>query len=88
MARRETNEWSLERERLTILDCHVANEEFQPHRRDIASRLERKIRDKLNCKTDDLLPTRRHRMRRNKRRANKNVMDYPRKILGSRFRKR
>ena len=63
-------------------------EEFQPHRRDVTSRIERKIRDRINSKADDLMPTRKARRRRFRRHAMACVKVKPRKILGSRFRSR
>ena len=63
-------------------------EAFEPHRRDFMARAERKLRDKLNSKADDLLPTRKARKRRFRRHAMKNVIRNPCKILGSRFRSR
>lgn len=63
-------------------------EAFQPHRRPLILRLSRRLRDKLNSKTDDLLVTRKSRQKRFRRHSLKNVMSCPKKILGSRFRKR
>jgi len=74
---------------LGLSECIIdVDEEYQPHRRDIMYRLARKIRDRINCKTDDLMPARKVRKRRSRRKAFSGNVISPRKILGSRFRVR
>ena len=64
------------------------DEEFMPHRRDFISRISRKMREKINCGTDNLMPARKVRKRRSRRQAFSGDVKSPRKIMGSRFRKR
>jgi hypothetical protein len=65
----------------------VLGEEIQLHRRDVFSRLERRVREKGTPLTRDVLRARRERKARSRYQTLKNVLP-PRKMLSTRFRKR
>lgn len=61
-------------------------EAVQLHRRDLITRINRRLREKVNKQSRDLLPAQRERRQRFLRHRLKNVMAKPRSILSSTMR--
>jgi len=70
------------------LNIFRLNEELFLQRRDLHSRIDRKLREKLSPPIRDLMPSRRERQQRNRRHRLKNIDFGPRKILSTKFRYR
>ena len=64
------------------------SEELQLHRRDVVSRLNRRVREKGIPITRDILRARRERKARSRYKTLKNIVAPPRKTLSTRLRSR
>lgn len=67
--------------------CAIA-EALHLQRRDLLSRIERRVRDKHNPQARDVLRARRERKARNREHSMKRVKAPPRRILSTKFRLR
>jgi hypothetical protein len=66
----------------------ILGEELKLTRRDVISRIERRIRERGTPMTRDVLRSRRERKARSRYHAQKNVIAPPRKVLSTRLRTR